>query len=155
MTRSAADGRGPPRAAALALACLLVCAGCAGFGGAGDAGARTVNPALAETPTATPTRPTPTGGFPAGVSRDGVDVEALIDGHRAALTNGSGSWTVSLTRTVEGPEGVVERSAARVAVAGDRSLYTFERVRGDNRLASAHWSNASVSASRRVAGAAR
>ncbi|MFC7069641.1 DUF7537 family lipoprotein [Halobaculum lipolyticum] len=138
------------RAVAVALAALLALAGCAGVGAPGDAGARTVNPSLAETPTATPTAPTPAGGFPPGVSRDGVEVERLIDGHRSALTDGADAWSVSLTRTVTGPAGTVERSAARVTVEGNRSLYTFERVRGENRLASAHWSNASASASRRV-----
>ena len=127
----------------------LVLAGCAGFGAAGGdgAGGRTVNPALGETPTPAAT---PTGGYPAGVSPADVDVERTIDAHRTALTNGSDSWTVSFTRTVTGPEGTVERSSARVLVDGNRSLYTFERVRGDARLASAHWRNGTASASRRV-----
>ncbi|MFC7096768.1 hypothetical protein [Halobaculum marinum] len=140
------SARSSRRYGAVALVVLVVLAGCTSFGvGGGDGGARTVNPALAETPTATAT---PTGGFPAGVSPAGVDVEAMIDAHRAALANGS--WTVSLNRTVVGLDGEVERSSARVLVDGNRSLYTFERVRGDNRLANAHWRNGTAAASKRV-----
>lgn len=140
--------RGPAggRRKAAALALLLAFAGCAdAVGSGGDASGRTVNPALADTPTATPTPP---GGFPAGVDRDGVTVERVIDAHRGALANGS--WTVAFTRTVSGPNGTVERSRARVLVNGSRTLSTFERVRGDDRLASAHWSNGTAAASRRV-----
>jgi len=142
--RGSADRR--RGAAALALALLLVSAGCTdAITSGGDASGRTVNPALADTPTATPT---PRGGFPAGVDRGGVDVERVIDAHRAALANGS--WTVGFTRTVTGPDGTVERSRARVVANGSRTLSTFERVRGDDRLASAHWSNGTAAASRRV-----
>ncbi|MXR39834.1 hypothetical protein GRX01_00460 [Halobaculum sp. WSA2] len=137
---------GRREAAALLLALLLVLAGCADAVGSGDdAGGRTVNPALADTPTATPTPP---GGFPAGVDRGGVTVERVVDAHRTALANGS--WTVTFTRTVAGPNGTVERSRARTLVNGSRTLSTFERVRGDDRLGSAHWSNATAGASRRT-----
>ncbi|PSQ08427.1 hypothetical protein BRC97_00740 [Halobacteriales archaeon QS_6_71_20] len=95
------------------------------------------------TPTATPP-----GGFPAGVDADGVDVDRVVDAHRAALSNGS--WTVTLSRTVRGPDGVVERSRAAVRVDGARSLYAVERVRGDDRLSSVRWTDGSASASRRV-----
>jgi hypothetical protein len=137
---------GPPGATVVALALLLTLAGCGdAVSSRGDAVGRTVNPALADTPTATPTPP---DGVPAGVDRDGVAVERVIDAHRAALANDS--WTVSFTRTVSGPNGTIERSRARVLANGSRTLSTFERVRGDNRLASAHWSNATAAASRRV-----
>lgn len=130
--------------AVVAISVCLVVAGCAGFAG-GDGGPRTVNPALAETPTETPTPP---GGYPTGVDRDGVDTEELIAAHRTAL--GNGSWTVTLTRTVAGENETIERSQAVVRVDGPNLLYGFERVRGENRLATAHWSNATASASRRV-----
>ncbi|SHG76906.1 DUF7537 family lipoprotein [Halobaculum gomorrense] len=133
--------RGP---AAVALALLLVLAGCGAAPG-GDGDGRTVNPALANTPTAASTPP---GGFPAGVDRDGVDIERVIDAHRAALANDS--WTVTITRTVSGPNGTVERSRARVLVSGSRTLSTVERLRGDDRLTSSHWTNATAAASRRV-----
>lgn len=144
MARRGESSGDPPRASVtLALAVCLVVAGCAGFAG-DNGGARTVNPALAETPTATPTPP---GGFPTGVDRDGVDTEELIAAHRTAL--GNGSWTVTLTRTVAGENETIEQSQAVARVDGPRLLYTFERVRGENRLATAHWSNATASASRR------
>ncbi|WP_435062580.1 hypothetical protein [Halobaculum sp. EA56] len=146
-----ADGRGAVPgtrgALALALALLVVAAGCAGIVDSGGDGGdeRTVNPALRGTPTATATPP---DGFPPGVDAGGVDVDRLIDAHREALAGGS--WTVTLTRAVEGPNGTVERSRARLRVDGERRLYTFERVRGDDRTASAHWSNGTAAASRRV-----
>jgi len=135
------------RPGAVALALLVVLAGCAGGVGDTDGGddGRTVNPALAGSPTPATTPP---GGFPAGVDADGVAADRVVDAHRSALSNGS--WTVTLSRTVRGPNGTVERSNVTVRVDGERSLYAFERVRGDDRLRSVRWTDGSASASRRV-----
>ncbi|UIO99408.1 hypothetical protein Hbl1158_12875 [Halobaculum sp. CBA1158] len=142
-------------AVAVALAVVLVLSGCAGAlpGVAGDdAGdGPTVNPALAGTPTP---EATPAGGYPVGVAADGtVDAERLVAAHRDALATGAaanGSWTVTLTRRIAGPDGTIERASARVRVNGSDRLYTVERVRGDARLRSVRWSNGTASASRTV-----
>ena len=79
------------------LTCLsLLLAGCGATAPAGE-DPRTVNPALRETPTASPT-PEATR-LPPGVSETEVDLRTLLSAHRTALSGRSVTVAVSRTRT--------------------------------------------------------
>ncbi|MEZ3114474.1 hypothetical protein RYH80_00845 [Halobaculum sp. MBLA0147] len=119
------------------MATLLLLAGCGTIGGgvAGDdADRRTVNPALAGTPSPSPTpsptpSPSPTPRYPTGVGPDGVDAFALAASHQATLRERTGR--VRVTTTVETPDGDrLGYERVTLAVAGDRARYRRVR-RGD------------------------
>lgn len=95
-----------PIFAVLACLCLLL-AGC-GAGAPGD-DARTVNPALAGTPTASPTPETP--ARPPGVNGSGVDRRALVSAHENALEGRS--LTVEASHRVVADNGTVILDSVR------------------------------------------
>ncbi|PSQ08428.1 hypothetical protein BRC97_00745 [Halobacteriales archaeon QS_6_71_20] len=108
-------------AAVLALAVLLAgCAGGLGGDGGGDAG-RTVNPALAETPTASPT-PTPARDYPLGVTADRVSVGTVSTEHDRVLSGRDS--TVRFDRIVVAENGTtLATSRGVIESAGDRLSY--------------------------------
>jgi len=135
-----------------AVALVLVTAGC-GAGGGGDGG-RTVNPALASTPTASPT-PTAEPEYPPGVSADAVDVTTLARSHDRALRDVNS--TVRFRRTVLAANGTVLSTRHSVVKrAGARLKGSYVRngsVPGEDGppiRAFAFWTNGSVTALRTV-----
>lgn len=139
-------------ASTVAVVLLVLLAGC-GAGGGGDGG-RTVNPALASTPTASPT-PTPEPGYPPGVSADAVDVTTLAASHDRALRDVNS--TVRFRRTVVAANGtvlstrhsVVERAGVRVGASYVRNG-SVPGEEGPPIRAFAFWTNRSVTALRTV-----
>jgi len=126
-------------------------AGCAGALGGGDGGdARTVNPALGETPTASPT-PTPEPSYPPGVGPEEVDATLLVAAHNAELWRANS--TVSFRRTIVAANGttlatrrsvtdsVDDRMRYRVVTAGSvpgeppSALRSFAFWRNESRTA--------------------
>lgn len=110
------------------LVCLcVVLAGCgaggSGFGGGDGDGARTVNPALAGTPTASPT-PTavPSAPEPPGVGRSTVDARSLAAAHSAALANRSLTVRID-SRRVSASGTTLLNSTQLSYAAGERQLY--------------------------------
>ena len=98
---------------AIALAALLVLAGC---GGGTTADQNTVNPELDDTPSATPTA-TPTPDYPPGVSADEVDQRDLALAHDRMFERRNASYRAErLVRAANGT--VLYRSVARVQTAG-------------------------------------
>ncbi|WP_435062579.1 DUF7537 family lipoprotein [Halobaculum sp. EA56] len=139
---------------AVAVVCVVLLAGCGAGGDRG--GGRTVNPALAGTPTASPT-PTPAPDYPPGVTADGVDVRALTAAHDRALVRRNS--TVRFSRTVVAADGTTLATRESVTEhAGDRlgfRLVANGSLPGepDPALRSfAFWTNGSVTAIRSVNG---
>lgn len=136
------------------LALLVSLAGCGG-GVGGDAGARTVNPALADTPTVSPT-PTPEPDYPPGVTADGVDVGELTTAHDRGLARrnstvrfersvvAANGTTLSVRRSVT--ESARERLGFRIEVNG-----SLPGEAGPPLSTFAFWTNGSVTAIRSVA----
>ncbi|WP_435147693.1 hypothetical protein [Halobaculum sp. P14] len=143
-------------AAAVAVAVLVVTAGCGAVGGPGGSGddARTVNPALRETPTATAT---PTPGPPPGVGRGNVSVWVVTNAHEDALDGRS--VTVRYRRTVVAANGTALATVTETRRRdGDALLYEL-RTGGANPNAVAVpswnasvWTNGTWTATRRVFG---
>lgn len=140
----------------LALVVVVTLSGCAGFGSGGDGGARTVNPALGETPTVSPT-PTPEPDYPPGVAADGVDVRALTTAHDRSLQRVNS--TVRFERVVVAENGTTlatRRSVTEEAGEQLGFLYTESgRLPGEEGPALdsfGFWTNGSVTATRTVNG---
>ncbi|MFB9824826.1 hypothetical protein [Halobaculum roseum] len=111
---------------AFVVAVAVLLAGCGA--GPGDGGARTVNPALANTPTASPT-PTPAPEYPPGVGDDGVDARVLAGNHDSALDRVNS--TVLIDRTVVGANGTtVSATDIRIESAGSRVHYRVNQTGG-------------------------
>lgn len=111
---------------AVALAVLLVLAGC---GGGTPADQNTVNPGLDETPTATPT-PSPTPDFPPGVSADGIDARDLVVAHETEFERRNASYrAVRIVRAENGS--VLYRIVTAVRTAGER-YHTDKRFLPEN-----------------------
>lgn len=131
------------------IACLcLVTAGCGGPP-AGSGGPSTVNPALAETPTASPT---PEHGSTAA-GDDTVSVRTLAETHARALENRSMTVTVASRTTYE--NGTVRAdSVQRSVAAGDEQLYRLVTTETPYRRVNAltfnvsYWRNDTVSVER-------
>jgi len=136
----------------LVVAVAVLLAGCGA--GTGSDGGRTVNPALATTPTASPT-PTSEPSNPPGVTAAGVDVTTLVANHDRALRDVNS--TVRFRRTVVAENGTV-LSTRRSVVEQAGSRLGGEYVRngslpGEDRppiRAFAFWTNGSVTALRTV-----
>ncbi len=107
----------------LALVVLVLLAGCGGSTGAGEA-QNTVNPALDQTPTVSPTA-TPTPAYPAGVDRDGVDPFRVASVHGDALREQSGA--VAFRRTVTTANGTVVLASVTVGRVDGERLYYSQR----------------------------
>lgn len=86
----------------VAVALLLVLAGCGGLTGSDDVEGRTVNPDLQEIPSATPS-PSPTPTRPPGVSAAEVDAWILANAHHRALQRRGA--TVASNRTITAANG--------------------------------------------------
>jgi hypothetical protein len=139
----------------VAFAVAVVLAGCGGAPG-GDAGERTVNPALANTPTVSPT-PTPQPAYPPGVAADGVDVTTLATAHDRALREVNS--TVRFRRTIVAANGTVVSTRRSVTEsAGDRLGFDYVQngsppgADGSAIRAFAFWTNGSVTALRTADG---
>ncbi|QLG61466.1 hypothetical protein [Halorarum salinum] len=97
------------RRPSIAIALLLVLAGCGGLAGPADE-QRTVNPNLAGAPSATAT-PDPTEDYPPGVSADGVDARELANAHVAALEDRPNAVRVHTTVVAANGTTLVSRTA--------------------------------------------
>lgn len=93
----------------IAVALLLVLAGCGGLAGPADE-QRTVNPNLGGTPSATAT-PGPTDDYPPGVSADGLDARELTNAHVAALEDRPNTVRVHTTVVAANGTTLVSRTA--------------------------------------------
>ncbi|UIO98749.1 hypothetical protein Hbl1158_09360 [Halobaculum sp. CBA1158] len=132
------------------LVCLcVVLAGCGTTSTGG--GARTVNPALADTPTASPT-PEPWSG-PPGVTQSSVDVRELASAHGQALANRS--VTVELTTRRTWSNGTTLSAGTQRSYAdGERQFYRWNasavpyRIAGDRTADVAYWQNDTVAVRR-------
>ncbi|WP_277552805.1 hypothetical protein [Halobaculum limi] len=113
-----------PRLAVLACLCLVV-AGCSGGAPGGEP--RTVNPALAETPTASPTPDA--SDLPPGVSEARVDLQTLLATHQSALSDRS--LTHDLDRRYVTPNGTVRAHVVERTRADPIRLYRTTTVEGD------------------------
>lgn len=138
--------------ATLVVALAVLLAGCGA--GPGDDGGRTVNPALATTPTASST-PTPDPGHPPGISGTGVDVPTLAASHDRALRDVNS--TVRFRRTVVAANGTV-LSTRRSVIEQAGSRLGGDYVRNGSPPGEdsppikgfAFWTNGSVTALRTV-----
>ncbi|MFC6794708.1 hypothetical protein ACFQFH_10650 [Halobaculum halobium] len=136
----------------LVVAVAVLLAGCGA--GTGSDGGRTVNPALADTPTASPT-PTAQPSYPPGVTAERVDVRTLARSHDRALRDVNS--TVRFRRTAVAANGtvlstrrsVIERASGRLGgdYVRNGSLPGEDAppIRGF-----AFWTNGSVTALRTV-----
>ncbi|MFC7135499.1 hypothetical protein [Halobaculum litoreum] len=137
----------------VAVAVALVTAGC---GAGGDGGERTINPALATTPTTTPTA-TPAPTYPPGVGPDGVDARVLAGNHDRVLDRVNS--TVRVERAVVDANGTtVSTTAIRIESAGPRLRYRVNESGGlPDQFVSPFpvfefWTNGTVTATRSVDG---
>lgn len=113
-----------PRLAVLACLCLVV-AGCSGGAPGGEP--RTVNPALAETPTASPTPDA--SDLPPGVTEDRVDLRTLLETHQSALSDRS--LTHDLDSRYVTPNGTVRAHVVERTRSDPIRLYRTTTVEGD------------------------
>jgi hypothetical protein len=134
--------------AVLACLCLLL-AGCGAV--PSESGSTvTVNPALAETPTALPTPDPPS----TTAVDDSVDARALADAHERALGNRSVTVTVTSRTTYENWTVRLD-SVQQSFAAGDEQLYRLVTTETPYRRVNAltfnvsHWRNDTVSVERR------
>lgn len=124
-----------PALGPLAIAALLVLAGCTGLPAAGTGTAtESSTPTHRDTPDATDTVASDVT-FPAGTSRSGIeDVAALVAAHRSAL-NGT-SYRVDATRT--GDPGPMNLTLHVATVGGYRAVRLRERAGGPGQAVSPH-----------------
>ncbi|MFC7095970.1 DUF7537 family lipoprotein [Halobaculum marinum] len=115
----------PPRTVVLVCVCLLL-AGCGGVADTGGPNAQTVNPALDDTPTASPTPAEPT--LPPGVTESDVDLRSLVAAHDDALDDRSVTVTLSRTRTATNGTVVLDTTARSYAADPEQFLVSTAEV---------------------------
>lgn len=130
----------------VALAALVVLAGCAGFGGS--------DPSIEESVTAAPV-PTDGAEFPPGISARGVVVEVVTETHERRLNETN--YTFLSQQRVVGANGTMWVTNRTEKVANDRGTYSgridhrvIEFPLGRFAAPIEYWGNESVYASRRI-----